>query len=271
MNVAKQRFTLPAGRAFAQIESITPDQAELYLQMSKGNRSLKEAKIDSLQRDMLAGNFRMNGESIIFSEDGTLIDGHHRLCACLKSGLKIQSVVVRGVASDTKSTIDTGASRTAGDHLSIDGYKNSNTLASICNVLLSLRLGRPRSANPSVSEVYEFIQEHPLIHYAATFAAFKKVPRVSALLGAIYLIAAENAETETAEMFRDVLSSGVPAYPGCPAHALRERISRDAMRGKPTPLRELHKIFFAAWNKFTMGETASVLKAPKSFSANWWT
>ena len=56
-------------RITATIETITPSDAADYLSNSGGNRSLKQAKILSLKRDMAGGRFIANGESIIFSDE----------------------------------------------------------------------------------------------------------------------------------------------------------------------------------------------------------
>lgn len=254
----------------ATIETITPAIAADYLSNSGGNRGLKQAKILSLKRDMAGGRFVANGESIIFSDDGMLIDGHHRLSACRDSGVIIQSVVVRGVSGRAKKTVDTGASRTVGDHLSMDGVKNSNNLSAVVNILLSLSYGRPRSANPSSSEVYEFITQYPAIHDAATFASTKAYSRLSNILGAIYFVADRNGEAFKAQAFKRVFATGIPDYEGCPAHLLRERLNAEAIRGKKTTIAETQRLAIAAWEKFRLGQPARVLKTPAAFKITGW-
>ena len=257
-------------RLTADVEYITQETAREYLSASAGNRGLKRPKIMGLKRDMIAGRFLANGESIIFSEDGTLIDGHHRLTACRDSGVTIQSVVVRGVPDLAKKTVDTGASRTIGDHLTMDGVKNANALGAIVNILISLSNGRPRSASPSSSEIYKFIEKYPAVHEAATFAAGRAYPRLSSVLGVIYFVAARNGEAHMAQDFRRVFATGVPSYDGCPAHLLRERLNAEAIRGKKTTLDETQRLAIAAWEKFRVGQTARVLKTPADFKITGW-
>lgn len=254
----------------ACVETISPEIAASYLETSAGNRSLKRAKINSLKRDMMDGNFVPNGESIIFDDMGHLIDGHHRLTACKETLKTIQSVVVRGVPSIHKKTVDTGASRTAGDHLSIAGMKNGNLVAGIVSVMMSLTLGRPRSANPSTTEIFDFIEKYPSVIDAASFAATKAYPRMGTLLGSIYFIAGMNGEASKAEAFKEVFSTGVPSYKGCPAHLLRERMTSEAMKGKKTTVQEMQRLTIAAWEKFRAGVPVKVLKAPSEFKATGW-
>lgn len=254
----------------ASVVEITPQLASTLLKTSKGNRSLKAAKILSLVRDMESNRFTLNGESIIISSQGNLMDGHHRLSACVKSGVTIQSVVVNGVAPSDGKTQDTGASRTIGDHLALSGYKNGNNLSAIISCLMSLANDRPRSANPSSTEVYKFIQEYPEIEAAASFAATKAYPRAGNILGAIYFVADRMGEVEKAVAFRDVFASGVPAYDGCPAHLLRERLNKQAMKGEKLPVATTHKLFVAAWEKFRSAKAAKTLKAPSGYKITGW-
>lgn len=254
----------------ATVETITPAIAAEYLASSAGNRNLKRAKILSLKRDMQAGRFVANGESIIFSDDGALIDGHHRLTACKESGSDIHSVVVRGVNATAKKTVDTGASRTVGDHLQLDGVKNANNVGAIINLLLSLSAGRPRSANPSSSEVYDFIEQYPAVHDAASFSSARAYARLSTVFGVIYFVAERNGEAWKAQAFKRVFATGIPDYPGCPAHLLRERLNAEAIRGKKTTVSDTQRLAFAAWEKFRLKQPARVLKAPATFKITGW-
>jgi hypothetical protein len=254
----------------AEIELITPQIAEAYLKTSNGNRSLKRTKIEALLADMKAGNFTFNGESIIFSKNNVLMDGHHRLTSVARSGVSIWSVVVRGVDNLDGKTIDTGASRTVGDHLSFEGFKNTNLITSVTRLLISLRLGRPKSANPSTTEVFEFIEQHPEILPAVESISTRTFPRTGSILGAIKFVAARNGEEHLADAFYEVFNSGVPAYVGCPAHLLRERISREALTGRATALIEFQRLVISAWEKFRVGETARRLQPSTNFRLKGW-
>ena len=51
---------------------------------------------------------------------GRLRDAHHRLHACIKSGVSFQSVVVFGMRTDAYEVTDTGMLRTYADRLDED-------------------------------------------------------------------------------------------------------------------------------------------------------
>lgn len=97
--------------------TITPEMARQWLLTSKGNRSLKQAtKMMEYKKDMLRGAWLYNGDSIRFSEDGVLIDGHHRLSACSEANVTFLSDVVV-VPFAAIHTIDRGAVRSEADSL----------------------------------------------------------------------------------------------------------------------------------------------------------
>ena len=254
----------------AGIELITPELADIYLKRSNGNRNLKRPKIETLVGDMKAGNFNFNGESIIFSDQGVLLDGHHRLTSVIKSKTCIDSVVVRGVAERDGKTIDTGASRSTGDHLQLDGHKNTSRLASMTGVLLSLKIGSPKAANPSTTDVFNFISDHPEVLSAANKTATSVFPKINTMLGAIYFVAIKNGNVDRADDFRRVFASGIPDYDGCPAHLLRERLAREAMTNRRSTPRDVERLTVQAWEKFVVGTPARVLKPSNNFFLTGW-
>lgn len=254
----------------ASIEIVTPEIAQIYLAHSEGNRSMRREKISSYARDMSAGNWTANGEPIIFSLTGVLLDGHHRLNAVVKSGSSIQTLVVRGVPQESAKTIDMGASRTAADALSFYGMKNPNVLQATVRVLMSATRGFPRSARPSTQEIFKFVDENEGIQRAASFASQKHFPKIGPLLGAIYFAESLKGDVSRAEAFAEVFRSGIPGYIGCPAHSLRERIQRESARGKHMQPAELHRLVFSAWEKFRNGDQVKKLKPTSGFALDGW-
>jgi hypothetical protein len=252
----------------AEAITITPKLAESILATSNGNRPLKTAKVASYARDMKAGNWCLNGESIIVDSSGSLVDGHHRLRACILSGLPFQSMVVWGAPPDAQKTVDMGASRSASDALHFYGYRNVNMLHAIVRVLLSMEAGRPRSANPSTQEVFAFIEANPEIVDSAAFASnhSKGMPKVHSVLGAIYFLEAKDGRAERVVQFYEVLGSGVPAYPGCAAHALRERLIKDQLSAKSLSVADRQLLILAAWEKFRASVPVKVLKCKATFN-----
>jgi hypothetical protein len=253
------------------VETITPMLARHLLSCSGGNRSIKQAKIMSYARDMAAGNWKLNGETVIINDAGVLIDGHHRLKACIESDTAFQSVVVRGGDVGSEKTIDMGASRTLADVLSFQGEKNGNALVAAINAAVSIRNGRPRSANLSSTEILDFLEEHPLSREFSADGTRKSLPRVGAVICGIGIVAQHLGQSDQYQDFLSVLQTGIPAYAGCPAHALRERIMRDAAQRNKMPLHEAHRLTVVAWNKFLDGQPVTILRHGSDFQIKGWT
>ena len=115
------------------IERITPEKAEEMLAANVRNRRPKKTTVaKAIQR----GEWVLNGETIVFSSDGVLIDGQNRLMAIAASGTPCDVVVVRGVERSAQLTIDVGAKRRLSDYLEMDGYKAARNVAAIGTALL---------------------------------------------------------------------------------------------------------------------------------------
>lgn len=63
---------------------VTPEMAENILAARGPNRNVSASVINKYARDMLAGRWQLNGQTIKISKDGQLLDGQHRLEAAKK-------------------------------------------------------------------------------------------------------------------------------------------------------------------------------------------
>jgi len=129
------------------IEHITPDIAEQMLIANIRNRDTKK---EPLKKALLNGEWVLNGATIVFSDEGILLDGQHRLKACVDTGVPIDAIVVRGIADDTQETMDTGVKRSLADWIKMNGYPNSPVVASIAVALYRAdRLGTEFAFTPA--------------------------------------------------------------------------------------------------------------------------
>lgn len=252
----------------SEVRTITPTLAASILATSNGNRPLKREKVKAYARDMAAGNWIMNGETIIIDVNGSLVDGHHRLTACVDAGVSFDALVAWGAPVDAQKTVDMGASRTTGDALHFYGYRNTNQVNAIIRVLMSMDAGRPRSANPSTHEVFAFIEANPMIAEAAVFASHpaRGMPKIQSVLGAIYFMEAKDGKSDRVRRFSDVLANGIPDYPGCAAHVLRERLLKDALSKAKLSVADRQLLTLAAWEKFKVYAPVKNLKAKATFN-----
>ena len=73
----------------------------------------------------------LNGETVKIASDGTILDGQHRLYACIQAGVPFETVVIRGLPPEAQDTIDTGMARKFADQLALRGEVNTPLLAAI--------------------------------------------------------------------------------------------------------------------------------------------
>jgi len=108
---------------------LTPAMAERLLIGNTKNRAVIKSYLKNMEQVLLRNEWRFNGEPIIVSSTGRVLDGQHRLMACVSTGISIDTILVRGVDESVFPTLDRGISRTVGNVLSIDGIENYNSVA----------------------------------------------------------------------------------------------------------------------------------------------
>jgi len=107
---------------------ITVGKANELLENNDHNRKITPSRVSEYAREMTNGLWLYNGEGIIVSESGRLLDGQHRLLAIVESGIEIETELIEGVPDsdggvDTFLTINT-KNRTNVDALTIAGFKD---------------------------------------------------------------------------------------------------------------------------------------------------
>lgn len=112
---------------------ITPADAATLLESTKKQRPLSEKDAAGIASDIATDKWVCNGETIILNGEGSVLDGQHRLRACVISNRQIESYVVHGFGSTVAEfdSLDQGKLRTASDRLAIDGVGNYTLQASI--------------------------------------------------------------------------------------------------------------------------------------------
>jgi hypothetical protein len=76
--------------------TVTPEMAREWLDANTGVPfNSQPHKVDQYARDMASGHWPLTGEGIRFDEADQLVDGRHRLRACVKSGVPFLTYVTR--------------------------------------------------------------------------------------------------------------------------------------------------------------------------------
>lgn len=131
----------------AKVETITPKIAVELLNRNPHNRNLRQGRVKELAEEIKNGTFALNGETVIIDWNGDICNGQHRLHGVVLANRSIETVVVRGVDPDTKSTIDTGSPRSLADVLTMSGENNGRNKASMCAAIHNWRMKTCHYAN----------------------------------------------------------------------------------------------------------------------------
>lgn len=213
--------------------SVTPDLAASWLdQCNSNNRSIRQDHVNRLAADMLANKWRgRNGEAIRFDTSGRLVDGQHRLWACVQSGKAFETLLVRGVDPADYSTIGIGAKKSFGDFLGpVHGEKNVFLLASSLRLVWQWShgcLASPKDARsiPTISELQDCYRDHPNLRESvvrvAGMSSLKRLLTPSYAVLIHYAATLEN-KNAVAESFFDRLGSGLGLYENDPVYQLRK-------------------------------------------------
>lgn len=207
------------------IEYITPSIAQVYLDTSPGNfRSTSQSTWMAYASDMARGNWELNGESIKFDSEGRLVDGHHRLQACIEAGRQFHTIVVRGVQSCTN--IDNGRKRSDGNYLAHAGFTDSNALAAATRVYLTIKNHGgmvAKGSKPTRAEIVAAAQGFPHIRECLGLATSKPLVWARSQVAGVFAVLYE-ADRERLLDFAEKYTTGAGLVSGDPILALRNRL-----------------------------------------------
>lgn len=252
-----------------EIVDVTPAIAASWLDKNSKNRKRNARFVSRFVRDMKNGDWQVTGDSIKFDRNHNLIDGQHRLTACIESGAAFKTLVVYGLQPGTRDVVDTGKPRTNADVLAMHGATNCIVLASALRLLINERNGDiTKKTGTTHSELVEAFVKHPNIGLYIPQAG--QLPRGVApyVVGYVNYVGSTllRGKKDRAVAMMEVLKSGRPNYPGGPIHAFRERVIRASNhREGILSSRAVHiNTFKHCWNMFAEREKLTIVKIIKS-------
>lgn len=117
------------------VETITPAMATDYLKMNTNNyRKLQRSVVMRYTDDIKNGKWELNGESIVFGNDGQLKDGQHRLAAIILAKKSVKMTVIRGI-DDSVTIFNLGSKRTVSQIASSKGVECNGTVAAAAKII----------------------------------------------------------------------------------------------------------------------------------------
>lgn len=254
------------------IERITPNMAERMLETNIGNRDPKREPLeDALKR----GQWVLNGASIVFDENGNLVDGQNRLRACAHTGIPIDTVVIRGIRRSAQITMDTGVKRVLNDWLKLSGYQDANVVGSIGRMLyradtygLSSAFSLAVTSKDTVQTLFEYCCENYESRIAPLTTICKNVQRKysdgnrgglkNGTTGVLF-DAFKHAGDDNFEEFVEQLLNRRPACVS--VMLLQNALSKNAdNKTSKLPQGHLAVLIIKAWNAYMRGDDIKQLK-----------
>jgi hypothetical protein len=249
-------------KPFTEPMVITPSLATLILAYyNEGNRRIYPAKLEQIVADMRAGRWRLNGETIIFSDGGHLNDGQHRIKAVEIVGTSQEFNIAFGFSADSITTIDTGKNRSTSDHLHFAGQNYAPQLAAITKQLLAFErageISLGRTGEISNAQAIERASRDELLQEIASWAGANNIKfrglATASQVGFVYYATAQK-NPAFAKTFMNKFMTGLDLKADDPIYAARSYLQ---CRPKSTQAQRI-ELLFRAWNAWIEEE-----KAPK--------
>lgn len=252
-----------------RIVTISPDMARAFLLRNTSNRKIGGRNLEKIKASLLRGEWELNGEAIKIANDGTILDGQHRLVACAETDVSFQTLIVEGVAQSTQHTMDSGKSRTFADVLTLNGHKNGTSLAAaIVGIVKSEKYslktaftsGGIGGGAVTIGEVLERIAAEPTIADSATAAGRLTKIGLQGRTASVLHYVLTSIDADDASDFFSKLQTGEGLVSGSPILALRNLLMANRSSTSSLPQTHLAALAIKAWNKYRSGETVKLLK-----------
>lgn len=238
---------------------VTPDWARTLLDMDATSASKRDqVAVNEYAAVMRNGGWVFNGQPLVFSDKGQLIDGFQRLFACIQAETPFDTAIVYGVDPATAHTIDQHARRSYQNVLESRGWRNVGAIVRVAGWLLRYRrgdVGLPPSRSRSISWVRldRFIADHPSIRegvdLAIRIAPVSPVPAFAREIVSVFGCALGRKD-DTIQFLRDLavndsldLSSNLR-----PGQALVTQARMMRSNGSPLPTQHAIALTFMAFD-----------------------
>jgi hypothetical protein len=266
-------------------EEITPEVAAQWLGDNIKNRPIQNSTVEAFKRDMLAGKWLFAGDPIRFNTKGELMDGQHRLTACVRAGLPFVAMVGRNLPDEIVEVIDTGRPRMPSDVLAMRGVPYAAIVAGAARWLIMLRtlaamnkqqtrpvkvgkkvVNKPILFQPyrvTTQEVLQVLEDHPELPASCKLKRNPVGIRPSLLSAIHYAGYHLLGEQEKADAFKRVFVEGVAFYEdNDPALRLREVNVRNSEKQLFASSSKALMAGLYAWNNFVLERPIIVFRPP---------
>lgn len=249
----------------ADFVTITPDKAKDLLAKNTANRPANKAHVTRLAKEMLLGRWKCNGDAIRMG-NGRLVDGQHRLMACVNSGVSFDTLLVTGLDNSVFDTVDTGKKRGGADTLAIIGHKHYALMAAALVIVdlyyqgkATLRLSYVGGI--SNSDYIEMLSKYIALPNSVDHCQSRatKLVQPSIMTACHYIFS--RIDSVLADDFIERLSTGENVAKDSPMSKLRERLLQNYTSLKKMDRFHIFSMVVRAWNHERSGKNLKRLRA----------
>tara|TARA_R100000388_G_scaffold35276_1_gene27421 strand:- start:47 stop:976 length:930 start_codon:yes stop_codon:yes gene_type:complete len=262
------------------VRTIYPHEAQAIIDGQIKNRNISRNTVKKYAKVFKAGKWVLNGEPIIFNGN-TLIDGQHRLMACVETEVPFRVLCVYLTNDDAFRTLDQGKKRGGSDILSIAGYTNVTNIASSLAVLVKIDqdgfiapgVGGSTRATIGNEEIEEVAKAYPGLEQSCAKAQslYKRLRlKKSAIASLHYLlrrVEGKNLDFEVtdscADIFLERVFTGVNLSANTPELIYRNGLIKHMNEQSRTCTSFIIRSGIMCWNNWVQRKTMAFIRLPK--------
>lgn len=207
---------------------VTPEQAEEWLTTNVENqRNVTPHRIAKYAEIMARLGWLTTGESLIFAfvrGKRVLLEGQHRLRACVQSQTPFVTLITEGVEQETFAAMGSPKPRNSYDVFTISKIPHARLSSGISALAIkydSRELGYKGYVAPE--EAARYVRVHPEIVESATVASTFGTEFPRRIIGLLHYVGTKINRPVT-ETFLEQVRTGIALSADSPARLLRERL-----------------------------------------------
>jgi hypothetical protein len=259
---------------FADVQTIHPIQAKRLLDGQIKNRKVSKASVKKYAEAMSDFKWVLNGAPIIFA-NGVLIDGQHRLHACIKSRVPLTTLVVKVADESVFSTLDTGKKRSNSDVVSTTNPVGAATKVAAIDIVAKIDFdsklvgnGAGARLNIPSYEIEDYVKKYSFMETSVeeTLPLARKLKVKKSSLAALHYILSRAAlSQEDVNRFLGEVFGSYTAPVGSPTAVLKDAIVKGLISKtiNKTP-GWLIRAGILAWNSWRQGKKSQRLNVGAS-------
>lgn len=248
----------------AEVHEIDHDWGVEMRRRNTNNRKISKANVRRYRADAENGRWTLNGQAVVFSNDGVLADGQHRGEALIDTAAKVLVLVVAGIAPEARVTMDQGRSRNAGDDLTMLGEETGNIAGTMIRYLMAFEANKREDlkglAKASRAQILEFFKGNKArVRKSAELALELREPAryhvAAPMLAFLHHILSEE-NPEKAEIYIRQVAKGEGLKDEDPAYVVREKL---IALGRVNGTKKA-EIILSGWKPFLEGRKLSKIR-----------